>query len=62
MTIGVDNVTLCTEDKTVDLSKYEDIEKKYVEAVDHKIDMIFTNDRKVADYFRDNKIPAFVEA
>lgn len=62
MTIGVDNVTLCTEDKTVDLSKYEDLEKKYVEAVNHKIDMIFTRDRKVADYFRDNKIPAFVEA
>lgn len=61
MIIGLDNVEIAGIDKTVDLSNHKPKDEKYVTAVDHRIDLLITNDIQIAQYFSDNGITALVK-
>lgn len=61
MVIGIDNVQLSGIGSYTDLSKYSDKDEKYAQAVDHKIDLIITDNKEIANYFRDNGIAAFLK-
>jgi rRNA-processing protein FCF1 len=61
MKIAIDNVEVDLEEEKIDLSRYTAPDEKYVHAVDNKVDMIITNDKRIADYFRDNGIAALIK-
>ena len=61
MVIGLDGVDIGIVENTIDLSEHKPKDEKYVYAVDHKVDMIVTEDRNTAVYFRENGIAALLK-
>ena len=61
--IGLDKDTSIgyMENRTVDLGKYNDLDEKYVHAVDNKVELIVTKDRAVAEFFKKNGISALIK-
>ena len=60
MKIGIDNLSINIEQDTIDLSKYNELDEKYVHAVDSRIDILFTSNEDTAKYFEANGIVSFV--
>lgn len=60
MKIGIDNTQIDLSDERVYLGQYIELDEKYVHAVDNKIDVLITTDKKTAQYFTENGIPSLV--
>lgn len=61
MKIGIDNLDLVLQSDDIDLSKYKDLNEKYVHAVDNSVDILITDNEETAKYFFSSGITSFVE-